>query len=57
MIPESDTLQGRIDSGEVAFLVRPQDMITMAAAFARNDNLECAAIIQSHFPYLFPSEE
>ena len=43
--------------GEPVFFVRPQDMIAMAAAFARNDDLECAAIIQSHFPYPFPSEE
>ena len=42
---------------EPTIFVRPQDMIAMAAAFARNGDLECAVAIVDRFPHLFPSEE
>ncbi len=51
--PASSTLQERINMGDVAFLVRPQDMIAMAKALERNGDFDLAAVIKKRFPHLF----
>jgi hypothetical protein len=54
--PEPLTLQERINLGDTIFLVRPQDMITMAKALERNGDFDLAAIIKKRFPHLFPTK-